>query len=367
MNYTLLVISFGSAILGLISGSLGTLAVVRKQSLVGDAVSHAALPGIVLAFMFTGQKNALVLIIGAIAAGWLGTLLVQFIVRNSKIKFDTALATLLSVFFGFGLMLLTYLQKKPKTAQAGLDKFLFGQAATLLINDIVIMIILGLAAFIIVLLFWKVWKVISFDIEYAESIGIPTRFFDALFKFIIVIAIVIGLQIVGVILISAMLIAPAVAARQWTDKLGQMTFIAGILGAISGFFGANLSVFIDNLPTGPVVVIALSTAVLISILFAKRNGIIWKYFERKSNKREISIKILLKSFYDLSLEHKNFDHPHDLSVISIRLPKNQNIKRCMEKTEEEGLIEKKGDKWALTLKGLNYIKSDIRGGEINES
>ncbi|MDK2952594.1 MAG: manganese/zinc/iron transport system permease protein, partial [Kosmotogales bacterium] len=90
MNYTLLVISFGSAILGLISGSLGTLAVVRKQSLIGDAVSHAALPGIVLAFMFTGQKNALVLIIGAIAAGWLGTLLVQFIVRNSKIKFDTA-------------------------------------------------------------------------------------------------------------------------------------------------------------------------------------------------------------------------------------------------------------------------------------
>ncbi len=367
MNYTVIIISLGSAILGLISGSLGTLAVVRKQSLLGDAVSHAALPGIILAFMFTGQKNSLVLIVGAIVAGWLGTLLIQFVVRNSKIKFDTALATLLSVFFGFGLMLLTYLQKNPKSSQAGLDKFLFGQAATLLIEDIITMVILGSAAFIIVLLFWKVWKVLSFDIEFAESIGIPTKFFDALLTFIIVIAIVIGLQIVGVILMSAMLIAPAVAARQWTDKLGMMTVIAGIFGSISGFLGAILSVFVKNLPTGPVVVIALSAAVIISVFFARKNGIIWKYFERKGNKKELSMKILLKSFYDLSLDHEDFDHPHDLSVIYIRLPKNQNIEKCLEKTANEGFILKRGTKWSLTLKGYEFVKSDILGGEMNES
>ncbi len=367
MDYTVAIISIGAALLGMISGSLGTLAVVRKQSLIGDSVSHAALPGIVLAFMLTGQKTPLIFIIGAVIVGWLGTLIVQFIVRNSKLKFDTALASMLAIFFGFGLMLISYLQKSPTASQAGLEKFLFGQAATLMQKDIVMMLVLGFVAFFLVLLFWKVWKVMIFNPEYAESIGIPVRFFDALLTFIQVIAIVIGLQIVGVILMSAMLIAPAVAARHWSDKLGNMMLIAGMVGAVSSFIGANLSTQIEGLPTGPIITISVTLAVVFSVFFAARNGLIWKYFAQRSQKKELSMKLLLKSFYELAKEHEDFSHGHDISVITLRLPEKYNVSGSLERGKNNGFIGMKKDKWYLTEKGLEFAKKVENGGELYES
>ncbi len=135
-DYTLLTVAAGAATLGLMSGALGSFAVLRRQSLLGDAVAHAALPGIALAFLITGSRETWALTIGAAILGWVGALLVIAIRRTTRIKEDTALGLVLSVFFGFGLLLLTFIQKRPNSSQAGLDKFLFGQAATLLISDI---------------------------------------------------------------------------------------------------------------------------------------------------------------------------------------------------------------------------------------
>lgn len=208
-DYTLRTVALGAATLGIISGTLGSYAVLRKQSLLGDAISHAALPGIALAFLLTGSKSTVVLLIGAAIAGWLATLNMLSIVQTTRIKEDSALGLVLAVYFGLGLVLLTYIQKLPIATQAGLEKFLFGQAATLLESDVITMAIVGSVTIGITMLFWKEFKLLTFDVEFGASLGLPTRRLDILLTTLLVIAIVIGLQTVGVVLMSAMVIAPA--------------------------------------------------------------------------------------------------------------------------------------------------------------
>ena len=240
-DYTLRTVALGAATLGAVSGALGTYAVLRRQSLLGDAISHAALPGIALAFLLTGSKLPLVLMLGAALAGWLATLLVMAVVSTTRIKYDSALGLMLSVFFGFGLVLLTFIQKLPNANQAGLDTFLFGQAAALVQRDVVTMAGLGGVALLAMGCFWKEFKLLSFDAEFGKSLGFPVRWLDVGLTTLLVIAIVIGLQTVGVVLMSAMIIAPPAAARQWTDRLGLMVMLSMLFGALAGVSGALLS------------------------------------------------------------------------------------------------------------------------------
>lgn len=273
-DYTLRTVALGSATLGLVSGVLGVFAVLRKQSLLGDAISHAALPGVALAFLLTGSKAPLVLVLGAAIAGWIGTLAVITVVRNSRIKQDAALGIVLSVFFGFGMLLLTFIQKLPVASQAGLDKFLFGQAATLLQRDVVTMAVLGAVAVTMVVLLWKEFKLLSFDPEFAASVGYPVRWLEVILTSLIVIAIVVGLQTVGVVLMSAMIVAPAAAARQWTERLDVMIILSGAFGALVGLLGAITSSLIARMPTGPTIVLYMTGIVLLSLLLAPERGIL---------------------------------------------------------------------------------------------
>jgi manganese/zinc/iron transport system permease protein len=273
-DYTLRTVALGSATLGLVSGVLGAFAVLRRQSLLGDAISHAALPGIALAFLLTGSKAPFVLVLGAAFAGWLGTLAVMVVVRNTRIKQDAALGMVLSVFFGFGILLLTFIQKLPQASQAGLDKFLFGQAATLVQRDVITMAVLGALALFVVALLWKEFKLLSFDPDFAGSLGFPTGFLDVVLTSLIVIAIVVGLQTVGVVLMSAMIVAPAAAARQWTERLSVMVILSGAFGALVGLLGAVTSSVVPRLPTGPTIVVFASIIVVLSLLFAPERGIL---------------------------------------------------------------------------------------------
>ena len=273
-DYTLRTVALGAATLGLVSGVLGSFAVIRRQSLLGDAISHAALPGIALAFLLSGSRAPLVLVLGAAIAGWLGTLAVMVAVRQTRVKEDAALGIVLSVFFGFGLVLLTYIQRRPDASQAGLDRFLFGQAATLLGRDIATMAVLGALALIAVILLWKEFKLLSFDREFAASVGYPTRLLDVVLTSLIVIAIVIGLQAVGVVLMSAMIVAPAAAARQWTERLSMMVVLSGALGALVGLLGAVTSSIVPRLPTGPTIILYVSLVVVVSLLLAPERGIL---------------------------------------------------------------------------------------------
>ncbi|MEO8323760.1 MAG: iron chelate uptake ABC transporter family permease subunit [Actinomycetota bacterium] len=285
-DYTLRVVAAGSAILGITSGVLGTFAVLRKQSLLGDAISHAALPGVALAFLITGSKSPIVLVIGAAIAGWLGTLAMRSIVKRSRIKQDTALGLVMSVFFGVGLVLLTYIQRLPDASKAGLNTFLFGQAAAMLGRDVATMIVLGSLAILAVVVFWKEFKLLSFDPAFAESMGFPVQLLEVLLTTLLVVAIAIGLQAVGVVLMSALVVAPAAAARQWTNRLAVMVLLAAGFGAVSGVTGAVVSSNVEHLPTGPTIVLVASTIVALSFAFAPGRGLVARtILQRRSNRR----------------------------------------------------------------------------------
>lgn len=283
-DYTFQTVALGSALLGLISGVLGSFAVLRKQSLLGDGVSHAALPGVVLAFILLKSKKTEILLLGALITGLLSTFIMVSIVRYSRIKFDSALSLTMSVFFGLGLVLLTYVQKIPNSNQAGLNRFIFGQASTLLQRDIVLMAVCGAVLLLLVGSFWKEFKLFSFDSDFAQSLGFSPRNLNLLLSFMIVLAIIIGLQTVGVILMSAMLIAPAVAARQWTKRLWVMVLLSAVFGAVSGVIGTALSSLYAKLPTGPAIVVCVSVFVLVSVLFAPGRGVIHRLYQRRKSR-----------------------------------------------------------------------------------
>lgn len=272
-DYTFQVVALGAALLGMASGMIGSFAVLRRQSLLGDVVSHAALPGIAAVFLMTGTKDTVWLLIGALCSGLTATGFIIGVVRYSRVKFDTALALGMSVFFGLGLVLLTYVQKIPNSNQAGLQRFIFGQAAVLLKSDILVIAVTGAVLLALTLLFWKEFKLLSFDPEFARSLGFPTRSLNVLLSAMTVAAIIAGLQTVGVILMSAMLVAPAVAARQWTNRLGVMVGLAALFGAVSGVAGTLASSALPKLPAGPAIVVAADVLVLISLALGRaRSG-----------------------------------------------------------------------------------------------
>ena len=282
-----MIVATGAALLGIVSGALGTYAVLRRQSLLGDAISHAALPGVAIAFLLTGSKAPLLLVLGAAIAGWLGTLLIMSIVRLTRIKYDSALAVVLSTFFGFGLVLHTLIQRTGNANQAGLDTFLFGQAATILERDILTIGILGGIAIIIMLVFWKELKLLVFDEGFAASLGFSIRVLDILLTSLLVIAIVLGLQAVGAVLMSAMLVAPAVAARQWTDRLSVMMLLAACFGALAGVSGTIISSSAARIPTGPTIVLCATVVVGFSIIFASNRGLLWGLIRQRRNRRSL--------------------------------------------------------------------------------
>ena len=286
-DYTLRTVALGAATLGIVGGGLGTYAVLRGQSLLGDAISHAALPGIALAFLLTGSKAPLVLMLGAGAAGVVATLAILGVTETTRVKYDSALALMLAVFFGFGLVLLTYIQRYAGASQAGLDAFLFGQAAALVERDVITMAALGGAALLVTLLFWKEFKLLAFDRAFGASLGLPMRALDILLTTLLVIAIVIGLQTVGVVLMSAVIIAPAAAARQWTDRLGLMMALAAAFGALSGVGGTVASASIPNLPTGPTIVLVMGAIVTVSLLGAPNRGLLGQWWRDRRNARRL--------------------------------------------------------------------------------
>lgn len=362
-DYTLRTVALGAAVLGILSGALGSFAVLRKQSLLGDAMSHAALPGIALAYMLTGSKLTLVLVLGAAIAGWLATLIMIAIVRQTRIKQDSALGLVLSVFFGFGLMLLTFIQRQADASQAGLDKFLFGQAAALVESDVLIMAVLGGAALLILMLLWKEFKLLSFDPEYGQSLGFPMRALDVGLTTLLVMAIVTGLQTVGVVLMSAMVVAPAVAARQWTDKLALMVGLAAFFGALAGVVGALLSSSTRNLPTGPTIVLAISAIAVLSLLLAPNRGVVPNWLQHRSNRRRLRVEAVLSDMYVLAQQHEGVEveHGHAVKVLET-MSAGSGVARSLEEMAERGWARQvNATEWALTTTGLSEAQALEQG------
>jgi manganese/zinc/iron transport system permease protein len=360
-DFTVRNVLLGAALLGITSGVLGSFAVLRQQSLLGDALSHAALPGVALGFLIAGERNLIAILLGALFSGALAASYALLLTRRSRLKNDAALGSVLSVFFAFGIVLLTFIQRQNNAGQAGLDSFLFGQAATIVPSDIVTMLVISGLALGLVMLFWKQFKVLSFDSGFAASLGFPTLGLEFTLTLMIALAIVMGLQLVGVVLMAALLIAPAVAARQWVKSLEAMVLLAAVFGAASGITGALLSATGRGLATGPIIVICASVIVFASLLFAPGRGLIWAALKAQRNRRALRSQQVLVDMYKIASEHNDPNYQIELGMLQSYYA--VNVKQVLSKLTEENYVQpsqhmqNEGQHWVLTWQGYEQAQT----------
>jgi manganese/zinc/iron transport system permease protein len=351
----------GSVLLSASSAIVGTFTFLRKKSLVGDAVAHSVLPGVCIAFFIIGTKNPLALIVGAFLSGWLSMICIDFIIKNSKIKEDTAVGLVLSVFFGIGILLLTSIQHSGNEEQAGLDSFLFGKAAALVGEDLVVFASVALVLIMVVFLFFKEFKLISFDESFAKVVGLPVKRLELVLTTLTVLAVVIGIQAVGIVLMAAMLITPPAAARYWTDNLSLMLLFAAFIGAFSGFAGAFISYLAPSMPTGPWIIMVLSLIALISFLIAPRKGIIAKYWQQRNYKIKFTDENVLKLIYQLGEKDKQFFGNRSTNFIAQhRLFQAKDLKNALYRLYKEGYLTKNNSGWAFTKEGYERGQRIVR-------
>jgi len=274
LPYTDVVVLLGAVVLGVTSGVLGAFAVLRRRSLVGDAISHSTLPGVCLAFLLAGAKDVPGLLVGAAIAGLAAAVLMVGAERLG-LPADTAIGVVLSGFFCLGIVLLTYIAGSGNADQAGLGNYLFGQAAGLLISDVAVMAGIGAVALATVVVGRRALTATLFDPAHAAALGLRVRLVEIGMTVLLVVAVVIGVRLVGAILMVAMLVVPTVVARQFVNRLHQVLVLAGAAGAVVGAVGA-LAATRAQLPTGPVVVLVGVTLALVAVAFAPGRGAIWQ-------------------------------------------------------------------------------------------
>lgn len=290
-------VMIGTALLGGMSGVVGSFAVLRGRSLVGDMLSHAALPGVCLAFLILGTRNLLGLSLGALATGLLAIAAVTVIVRWTRTKEDAAIGIVLSTFFGAGIVLLSVIQKPGVGGnKAGLNLYLFGEPANMLTGDLFLLAGVAFIVLLTVAIFFKEFQLVCFDIDFAQSQGWPTLALDLAMMTALAVVTIVGLPIVGVILMAAMIILPAATARFWTNRLHHLLLLAGALGVAAGLLGSQLG---RNYPAGASIVLAAASLFVISLLFAPQRGVVARVVSEWRLRQRISREHLLRSLYEL--------------------------------------------------------------------
>lgn len=287
---------FSTLLLGIASGLIGCLAYWKKQSLMSDALSHASLPGVVIAFLLFQVKDFFVLIVGASISALLGAFFIMLIKSATRITEDTAMGMILAVFFGGGIVLLTIVNRNSGGNQAGLDNFIFGQAASMVWSDVILMSILAAVAILIVIIGFKEWKLFLFDPHFAKGLSLSLKGMNTIYLMILVLTIVIGIQAVGVILMSALLIIPPVSARYWTHSFKTMMWLSGLFGGIAGAIGTTISALGSGWPTGPFIVITSGSIFLLSLFLGVKKGMVIEYFMLRNKKKEIQKHLVSASF-----------------------------------------------------------------------
>ncbi|MEM6675472.1 MAG: iron chelate uptake ABC transporter family permease subunit [Planctomycetota bacterium] len=293
----------GTTLLGLAAGVIGVFALLRKRSLVTDALSHATLPGIALAFLTAhwlgAQGRSLpVLLLGAALSGAFGVVCIQAILRHTRLHEDAAIGIVLSVFFGAGIVALSYIQANAAAGSAGLGHFIYGQAATMQPPDVMLMAAIALAAILATLLFLKEFALVAFDDDFAAVDGWPVQTVDLVMMGLVVVVTVAGLQAVGVVLVVALLIIPAVAARFWTERLWLLVLLAGVFGAMSGYLGSVISALLPRKPAGAVIVLTAGALFTFSMIFAPARGVIAASLRRLALRLRIAADHLLEAGYE---------------------------------------------------------------------
>ena len=285
-GYNAALVAVGAALLGIAAGSGGTFLFLRKRALVSDAVAHATLPGVGIAFIVMvalggDGRNLLGLLLGSAVSAGIGLLVVEWIARRTRLAEDAAIGAVLSVFFGLGIVLLTVIQTMSRGKQAGLESFLLGSTAGMLFQDAVVIAAGGALSVLAVFLLRRPMTLVAFDAEFAAASGTDVRRIDLAMMGLVMAVTVIGLKLVGLILIVALLIIPPVTARFWTDRTADVIWIAGLVGGVSGYLGAALSASAPKLPTGPIIVLVCFALFVLSLLFAPNRGVLAALFRHR--------------------------------------------------------------------------------------
>lgn len=354
-DYNTRMVLWGTSLLGVSAGIVGTFMLLRKRSLAGDVVGHASLPGIAAAFLIMeafapGSGKSLVgLLVGAFIAGALGILSAMAIDRYTRMKEDAALAVVLSIFFGLGVALFTIVQNIPSGNAAGLSGFIFGKAASIVASDVELIAwsALGVAALCAVL--FKEFSLLCFDEEFAASQGWPVGWLDLMLMGLVVGVTVIGLQSVGLLLVVAMLVIPAAAARAWTDDLARMACISAAIGGLSAYVGVFASALIPKLAAGATIVLVEALFFVASMFLGAERGIVWRVWSHWDLQRALGRQSLLRACYEYLEATDGGVTPGDLkglarevhieAILPLRSWSHEQLDYWLARARREGLIE----------------------------
>ena len=279
LGYNATLVTLGASLLGAAAGMAGTFLYLRKNALISDAISHATLPGLGFAFLVAfgfgiDGRQLLILLSGSALSAALGLYFVNWLTRETRLTQDTAIGCVLSVFFAFGVVLLTIIQVIPAGRKAGLESFLLGSTAGMLYSDALLILVLSIITALVLFVFLRPIKLVVFDQGYSETLGISVQRVDFIILAVTLAVTVLGMKIVGLILIVALLITPAVSARFWSERTNIILVTATLFGALSGYIGSAISAVSPGLPTGPIIVLCCFGLFLFSFLFAPKRGVL---------------------------------------------------------------------------------------------
>jgi manganese/zinc/iron transport system permease protein len=366
-NYNFIVILCGVSLLGAGAGIVGAFAVLRRRALTGDALSHAALPGVCLAFLALGERNLPAMLLGALASGILGVAIISALVRWTRVRDDAAIGIILSVFFGLGIALMGIIQRMGSLGnKAGLSSFILGKTTGITGTDVWIILASAVICLAAIVVLYKEFLAVSFDSDFTQSLGWPVYAIDLLLMSLVAAAVVIGLPTVGVIMISALLIMPGAAARFWTDRLNTLLVLAGGLGFVTGVIGTTLSYTFEKLPAGPVIVLTGAALFLLSMLLGHRRGAIARFLSHRRFRHTWQERQLLRTLYEL-IEAGGFRQrsvPQD-DLLNLRAWSPAEVQKLVQSAAVDGLVlPLSGGRVALTDQGWQQALEVTRGHRL---
>ena len=362
-DYNTRVVMTGTGLLGMAAGLVGSFTLLRRRALMGDALSHATLPGVGLAFLLAPYlgldgKSLPVLLTGAALSGIVGVAAILYIRNLTRLKEDAALGIVLSVFFGAGIAILTIVQQVPSGHAAGLESFIYGKTASMIASDAQLIAVAGLLSVIIIVLLFKELTLLCFDEGFAGSRGYPVLILDLLIMALVVVVTIIGLQAVGLVLMIALLVIPAAAARFWTHDLKRMMLISSSIGGIGGLAGSAMSAVFPNLPSGAMIVIVCSSLFFFSLLFGRSRGVLVRIARRWELNRSVDRQHLLRGMYELLEARESAAGSAGISVPYLQLLRMRTwssfrLLRQIERCRHNGLLVRNDDAGlSLTEAGL---------------
>jgi manganese/zinc/iron transport system permease protein len=262
----------GCMLFGALAGAVGTFVLARRRALVADVAGHAALPGVALAFLAgealgLGGRTPWLLLLGGAATALLAAWCVPALSRLRRIGPDGATAVVLAGFFGLGAVLFSIVQGHPAGSQGGLRTLLFGSAAAMGRAEVVALLALATVTLALLIVFLRGLTVVAFDEDFARSAGLPVRGLDLLLTVLLVATVVAGMQMAGIVLVVAMVITPAAAARNLGGRIESVTAIAAILGAVTAAAGVIASRAVAGVPTGAAMTLAATAAFVVTVPF----------------------------------------------------------------------------------------------------